>query len=154
MRYSKALNHCDSFFDLNEEQKLEVKKTKAALYNNMAMCYIKLEKWLKARENCRCATRTTLILTLIVTLIVTLSLNLTPTLRYVLEIEPENVKAMYRRAQTYAEEKNWEEADQDLKKATELAPDDKAVARLMAVVAKGKKKEKDKAKKTFGKMFG
>jgi len=126
MRYAKALNHCDSFFDLSEEQKGEVKKAKAALYNNMAMCYIKLEKWLKARENCR----------------------------YVLEIEPENVKALYRRAQTHTEEKNWDEAEVDIKKALELSPEDKAVARLVAVCAKGKKKEKDKAKKTFGKMFG
>merc|ERR1711935_644865 len=77
MRYHKALGHCDNFFDLNEEQKAEVKKAKAALYNNMAMCYIKIEKWIKARENCR----------------------------YCLEIEPENTKALYRRAQTYVEEK-------------------------------------------------
>lgn len=126
MRYAKALNHCDSFFDLNDDQKAEVKKTKAALYNNMAMCYLKLEKWHKARENCR----------------------------YVLELEPDNVKALYRRAQTYSEEKNWDEAEADIKKALELSPDDKAVARLSAVCAKGKKKEKDKAKKTFGKMFG
>jgi len=126
MRYAKSLGHCDSFFDLNDTQKEEVRTIKAALYNNMAMCYLKLEKWIKAKENCR----------------------------YCLEIEPQNVKALYRRAQTFVEEKNWDEADADLKRALEVAPEDKPTLRLQQVVAKGKKKEKDKAKKMCGKMFG
>lgn len=73
---------------------------------------------------------------------------------YVLEIDADNVKAMYRRAQANAEEKKWDEAEKDLKRASELQPEDKGIARLIQVVAKGKKKEHDKAKKTYGKMFG
>jgi len=126
MRYVKALNHCESFFDLNEEQSTELKTVKAALYNNVAMCYLKLQKWIKARENCN----------------------------YVLEIDPDNAKAMFRRAQANTEEKKWKEAEVDLKRALELQPDDKGIARQLQIVAKGKKKENDKAKKMCGKMFG
>ena len=48
---------------------------------------------------------------------------------------------------------NYDEALPDLKHAAKLDPEDKSVARSLAVCAKAAKKEAARAKKTFGAMF-
>ena len=64
------------------------------------------------------------------------------------------MKALYRRAQAYIEEHEYDRAQEDLLLAERLAPEDKSVARLMQVCAKQKKKDDANARKAFGKMFG
>ena len=49
--------------------------------------------------------------------------------------------------------RNWDGAEADLKRTSELAPNGKHVIRLIAIVAKGKKHNKVQNKKLFGKMF-
>jgi tetratricopeptide (TPR) repeat protein len=71
----------------------------------------------------------------------------------VLHTEPDNVKALYRRAQANIGLGSHDEAEADLQDAAKLAPKEKSVARLLAVITKDKKKQAAKAKKAFGAMF-
>jgi len=95
------------------------------LFNNLTLCYLKKERWPDARD---CA-------------------------RDVITVDPDNVKALYRRAQANIGLLNYDEALPDLKHAAKLDPEDKSVARSLAVCAKAAKKEAARAKKTFGAMF-
>ena len=125
-RYSKALTHCAKFFDLSPEQEQEVKDLKLSLHLNLALAYIKLEKYDQAENSCNDA----------------------------LKLDEANVKALYRRATVLYQKKKFDDATRDLKEAEKLAPDDKAVKKLAKLVdqqiAKQKKKEKAMAKKMFG----
>lgn len=52
-RYVKALVHCGKFMsDLTPEDEQEVKTLKESLHLNLAMCYLKLEEWKKAKASC------------------------------------------------------------------------------------------------------
>ena len=55
-------------------------------------------------------------------------------------LDPSSVKAFYRRAKAWADLGEWQEAQNDLKAALELEPDNKA---LKTELAKTAKKEKD-----------
>ncbi len=125
----------------------EARAMKGKLYNNCAMCLYKLGSYVRAADNCRLA----------------------------LELDPENVKALYRRAQANERLKEYDSgekpalfapfccvrtltrappaAKKDLKKAAKLAPDDKAIARLAkrvdALIARRKAKERKMAQKMF-----
>jgi len=97
-----------------------------ALGNNIALCCLKLKEWEEAHLSCD----------------------------EVLHLEPGNIKALHRRAQASIELGNHDEAEVDLQLVTKLAHDDeKGVARLLAICAKAKKKQKAKEKKAFGAMF-
>ena len=64
-----------------------------------------------------------------------------------LEHDPDNVKALYRRATAYEQSGKYDEAKADLKRASEIDPEDKAVPKLMARVAAQIKRQDDKMKK-------
>ena len=125
-RYAKALTHASKFFDLNPEEQKEVNDVKLSLHLNIALAYIKLEKYDNALQSCNEA----------------------------LKIDESNGKALYRRATVYYNKRKFQDAIGDLKKAENLAPEDKAVLKLQklvdAQIAKQKKKEKEMAKKMFG----
>ena len=59
-----------------------------------------------------------------------------------------------RRATAREQKGLYDEAKADLKKAAELAPDDKAVPKLMTRVDAQIARQKAKEKKMYGKMFG
>jgi tetratricopeptide (TPR) repeat protein len=125
-RYVKALTHCGKFFDLSPVEEREVMETKLSLYLNVALAYIKLEKLDNAYQYCNDA----------------------------LSLDTNNVKALYRRASVLYQKRKFDDAMRDCVEAENLAPDDKAVKKLKALleqqIAKQKKKEKAMAKKMFG----
>merc|ERR1719231_556012 len=98
-RYHKALTHASKFFDLSPDDENEVKAVKLSLYLNLAQCYIKLENFDNVIRNCDEA----------------------------LSIEPNNAKALFRRATAYETKKDWDRALEDLKKAAVSNPEDKAI---------------------------
>ncbi|KAF1330759.1 Hsp70-like protein, partial [Globisporangium splendens] len=125
MRYVKALSHASKFFDLNEKDVEEVNKLKLSLYLNLAQCYLKMESWGKAIANCKDA----------------------------LVIDPQNAKALYRRALAYEKEKNIDLAVADVKAALKVAPEDKAIAKLDERLKLVQKRQLDKEKKMWSKAF-
>jgi len=96
-----------------------------ALCNNKALCSLKRKQWQAAINACG----------------------------GVFHFEPDNIKALYRRAQANIELGNHDEAEADLQRATKLAPDEQGVTRLLAACSKDKRKQKAKEKKAFGAMF-
>jgi molecular chaperone DnaK (HSP70)/tetratricopeptide (TPR) repeat protein len=125
-RYAKALSHCSKFFDLSPEQKKEVDDVKLSLYLNLALAYIKLEKFDNALLQCNEA----------------------------LNIDAESGKALYRRATVLYQKRKFDDAVKDLDKAEKLSPEDKAVKKLRVLVDKQLQKQKAKEKAMAKKMFG
>jgi heat shock protein 4 len=125
MRYVKALSHASKFFDLTSDDLEEVHALKLSLYLNLAQCYLKLESWSKAIANCNDA----------------------------LALDGKSVKALYRRAVAYEKEKDLERAQQDVKQALELAPQDKAVLKLDERLSLLAKRQLDREKKMWSKAF-
>lgn len=125
-RYTKALSHCAKFHDLNPEDMEEVKQVKLSLNLNLALAYYKLQKYDQSLRVCNEA----------------------------LHIDENSTKALYRRAMVYYEKKKWEDANQDLKKAAGIAPEDKAIKKLQGNVDVMIKRQKVKEKKMAQKMFG
>jgi len=125
-RYTKALSHCAKFVDLNPDDLEEVKGVKLSLNLNLALAYYKLQKYDQSLRVCNEA----------------------------LVLDENSPKALYRRAMVYYEKKKWEEANKDLKKASGIAPEDKAIKKLQGNVDVMIKRQKAKEKKMAQKMFG
>lgn len=125
VRYVKALSHASKFFDLTSDDLAEVHALKLSLYLNLAQCYLKLESWGKAIANCNDA----------------------------LALDGKSVKALYRRAVAFEKEKDLERAQQDVKQALALAPQDKAVLKLDERLALLAKRQLDREKKMWSKAF-
>ena len=71
-----------------------------------------------------------------------------------LDLDAENVKALYRRATALEAKHDFDAARVDLERAAALAPDDKAVAKLSARVDAQLKRQAAKEKKMWTKAFG
>mmetsp|Transcript_48906 Transcript_48906/g.62775 ORF Transcript_48906/g.62775 Transcript_48906/m.62775 type:complete len:449 (-) Transcript_48906:133-1479(-) len=125
--YKDALTHCTKFFDLSSTDEDEVKTVKLALYLNLAMCWTKLEN---LDQVFKCASDA-------------------------LILEPNSAKALYRRAMVYEKRKDFDKAKKDLQLANQQpgSEGDKAIATLLKRVDIQIKKEKEKEKKIYGKMF-
>jgi heat shock 70kDa protein 4 len=126
IRYTKALQNCSKFFDLSADDEKEVNEIKVKLHLNIAMCFLKLKNNHKVINNCTDA----------------------------LELEKDNVKALFRRATAYYNEKKIKEAKSDLKNAMKINPDDKVIKKLNAKLDLVIKKQKAKEKKMAQRMFG
>jgi hypothetical protein len=125
-RYHKALSHCSKFFDLSKEDEEEVRQMKLTLYLNIASCYIKLAQWDQVFRNCEDA----------------------------LNIDPVNVKALFRRASAYEGKKEWEKALTDMKRCQEInVKEDPLVTKSLERIKKEIAKEKNKEKAMWGKAF-
>jgi len=128
-RYNKALTHATKFIDLSPEQRLQVDAAKVSLNLNLAQCWLKITD----ADN-----------------------HLTQAIRCcdeVLVLDADNVKALYRRAMALEAKGDYDQAKVGLKRAAELAPDDSAVPKLMARVDAQLKRQADKEKKMYSKMF-
>ncbi|CAE7456030.1 Ppid [Symbiodinium microadriaticum] len=124
-RYQKALTHAAKFFDLSPEDIEEVNQVKLSIFLNLAQCYLKLENW----ENA---------------------------IRYstdALGISSTSSKAYFRRAAAYEAKKDYDKALEDLKLASQHAPEDKAILKSVERVKRFIQKEKEKEKKMWGKAF-
>jgi len=129
-RYNKALTHAAKFVDLSPDQRTEVDAIKLSLNLNIAMCWLKITD----AEN-----------------------HLDQAIRAcddALKIDEASVKALFRRATARELKGQYDEAKADLKRCAELAPDDKAVPKLMTRVEAQIARQKAKEKKMYGKMFG
>jgi peptidyl-prolyl isomerase D len=122
-KYEKALRYLSHNTDQANAATLGEKKVPC--YSNTAMCYLKLEKWVKAKDACD----------------------------KLLEIDNKNVKGYYRRAQALKEMEEIEEAEVDIKSAKELDPNDGAIKKLANEIAKAGQARKDREKKAYAKMF-
>ena len=112
-----------------EEMKV-IKELKLVHFNNLAMCYLKLEppNIQKAKTACTKA----------------------------LEIEPLNVKALFRRGKCYAQLNALDEAKDDLSRVIELQPDNveakRELQKLKGAFASLRKKEQKKFAGLFDRM--
>ncbi|XP_062331703.1 peptidyl-prolyl cis-trans isomerase D [Osmerus eperlanus] len=125
-KYSKALRYlevCEQLDDEQTQQKLE--PTAVSCILNTAACKLKLQLWQAAVDSCD----------------------------EVLELNQSNTKALFRRAQGLQGLKEYSRAMIDLKKAQEIAPEDKAIGNEMKRVLLKVKEEKEKEKKIYAKMF-
>ncbi|CAM9371412.1 unnamed protein product [Laminaria digitata] len=124
-RYSKALTHSAKMFDLSADEQKEVHAVQLSLYLNLAQCYLKLQSWDQAVNNCTLA----------------------------LKIDPDSSKALYRRAYAGFAKKDYDRAKADLLTAQKNSPGDKAVATLLKKVEDILKKQQEKEKKMWSKAF-
>ncbi|KAL3906606.1 MAG: hypothetical protein SGPRY_010489 [Prymnesium sp.] len=131
-RYNKALTHAAKFIDLSPEQAEEVKALKLSLHLNIAQCWLKITDAENHLTQAGCSQ---------------------PAIRScdeALELDPDSVKAMYRRAFAKEAKGDYDASKQDLKRAAELAPEDAAVSKLMARVDAQLARQKAKEKKMYG----
>ncbi|GBB98344.1 hypothetical protein RclHR1_00320039 [Rhizophagus clarus] len=103
----------------------EIMKTTSVIYSNMAACLIKNQKWSRAIE---CANKA-------------------------LKNDPENTKALYRRAQAYINEGNTTRAREDLEKLTAKNPDDAAIKREWYNLKLKDKEQDEKQRRDLKGMF-
>ena len=126
-RYNKALTHACKFFDVSPQQQAEVDATKLGLHSTSRSAGSKSGG--RVGEQC------------------------VRSCKDALAIDPDCVKALYRRAMALESKGDYELAKADLTRAAELAPDDKAVAKLGARVDAQIKRQEQKEKKMYSKMF-
>ncbi|GCC34061.1 hypothetical protein chiPu_0012534 [Chiloscyllium punctatum] len=132
-KYTKALRYAatlrDEIDDEESTEKLEsIKNLESILLScnlNIAACKLKLSDWDAAIESCDEA----------------------------LEMNQSNTKALYRRAQAWQAKKDYDQALDDLKKAQDITPEDKAISNEILRVKQKKKEIKEKEKATYAKMF-
>ena len=96
------------------------------LHLNLAQCFIKLETWDKAIEHC-----TT-----------------------VLQSDPKNPKALYRRAYCYDKMQDTERCSEDLRVVLQLIPDDPSVKSLVQRNDLQRKRLQQRRKEMAKRMFG
>ena len=96
-------------------------KLKCQCFLNLAACYLKSENHNKVTEYCGSA----------------------------LELEPNNVKGLFRRGQAYVKLHEYEKAKNDFTKAQELDKENKAVMNQLRQIDSLMKKEKQMYQKMF-----
>jgi Flp pilus assembly protein TadD len=110
---------------LSQEDITTVIKIQMDCYNNMAASYIRLSNFTKAVEYAG----------------------------KVLDKEPENVKALYRRGTSYHRLNELDKAEKDLRVAVSLAPLDKAIRQEYASISKTFAEYEQKNKERMAGMF-
>ncbi|XP_005045086.1 PREDICTED: peptidyl-prolyl cis-trans isomerase D [Ficedula albicollis] len=125
-KYSKSLRYVEASEAVAEEaDKPKLKTVALTCVLNIGACKLKLSDWQGAIESCSEA----------------------------LKIDPANTKALYRRAQGWQGIKDLDQALADLKKAHEIAPEDKAIQTETLKIKQKIKAQKEKEKAAYAKMF-
>ncbi|KAF1479241.1 Peptidyl-prolyl cis-trans isomerase D, partial [Eudyptes chrysolophus] len=125
-KYSKSLRYVEASEAVAEEaDKPKLKTVALTCVLNIGACKLKLSDWQGAIERCSEA----------------------------LKIDPANTKALYRRAQGWQGIKDLDQALADLKKAHEIAPEDKAIQTETLRIKQKIKAQKEKEKAAYAKMF-
>eukprot|EP00397_Hematodinium_sp_SG-2012_P006722 GEMP01006758.1.p1 GENE.GEMP01006758.1~~GEMP01006758.1.p1 ORF type:complete len:668 (-),score=178.07 GEMP01006758.1:1628-3631(-) len=139
IRYQKAQSHLAKMFDMSPEEKEEMNKILLSCHLNTAQCYLKgaqeVEKsdkdkaeqiYRKVKTACNSA----------------------------LEVDPTNVKALFRRAIALEKIGDVDAARVDIAVALKVDPDNLELKQSEARVKRAIELQKSKAKKMYGKMFG
>jgi len=111
--------------DESDDEGQEVKTLKLQLLSNLGMCELKLKEWGAAIEHCNEA----------------------------LQIDPNNLKVLYRRATAKLNYGLPEEALEDCQTALQVDPSSKEIKQLEVQAKKKMKAVKEQEKKRFGNMF-
>jgi len=125
-KYKRALEFIESDYGLDtDEQKSEAKKVKVTIYSNLAQVNLLRKELKEALTNCnKC-----------------------------LEIDPANVKALFRRGKVNNAFDNWDEARKDLQKVLEIDPSNADAAKELHAVDEKKRALHKKEKALYGNMF-
>jgi heat shock 70kDa protein 4 len=126
VRYTQAVNLVkDINGEPNDEQQAEMNAILTSCWMNLALCFIKLQKYTLAIENCNNVLRT----------------------------DARNVKTLFRRASAYELNKQLDEARQDLALALECEPENKAVRNQLKIVDHKIQTREQNAERVYAKMF-
>lgn len=131
-KYKKAIKYLEHVNTATEENTIsddmnaEFTKIFISLYLNSAACKLKINDGKSAFEDCQ----------------------------EVLNLDPKNVKAMYRQSQACCEMKDFDQAKNILTETLKLDPENKAVAGDLNRVKKNIADKKQKEKAMYSKMFG
>ncbi|CAD7971213.1 unnamed protein product [Amoebophrya sp. A120] len=124
--YRKALLYFDYSFPDTEEQEQELDRIKLAVHLNMAACKMQLEEWKEVLIQCNQA----------------------------LLIDPNSVKAYFRRASAYLATDNFENAEVAVSHAEKLEPGNADVRALRVRLVEKKKEYKAKGAEMAKKQIG
>ncbi len=128
-KYKKACRYIshlrDSMGSTEEEEEEAIRKVEVPCCLNIAAACIADKKWDEAKTECD----------------------------KVLEIQEENVKALFRRGQCHLGKKDYDLALGDFNKARQLEPTDKGIVNEIAKTKKAKMEYAQKEKKMYSKMF-
>jgi tetratricopeptide (TPR) repeat protein len=128
--FSKALLAfkylCEDFVITEKEEMMRfIKEVQLPSLTNSAMCYFKLNEYKMAIKFCDT----------------------------VFEIEDNNVKALYRRAASYLQLNELDQAEEDIKQLLTLEPEDGGVKQLKSELALKRKEERDNERKVSKKII-
>lgn len=115
-------NSVEDFLATDEEERKELLKAGRL---NLAMCYIKLGRWMEARDTCT----------------------------KVIEEKDDIAKAWFRRGEAHFSLKDYVNAKVDFDHTLKLEPDNKAAKNKLVLCQQAVKAEKEREKKMFGNIF-
>eukprot|EP01027_Heterolobosea_sp_BB2_P020451 GEZU01029177.1.p1 GENE.GEZU01029177.1~~GEZU01029177.1.p1 ORF type:complete len:315 (-),score=151.96 GEZU01029177.1:99-1043(-) len=124
-KYEKAITYYEEDSDASEEEGKKLKEGNLVCLLNAAMCHLKLKEYKNAIESCTKA----------------------------LKIDPNSVKALYRRGVAYSDSAEYELAEKDFKQALEVSPGNKEVLQAQAELKKRVAQYRSKEAKMFKNMF-
>ncbi|KAL5222440.1 hypothetical protein ABZP36_027153 [Zizania latifolia] len=124
-RYEKAAKFIEYDSSFSEDEKKQSKQLKVTCNLNNAACKLKLKDYKQAEKLCT----------------------------KVLEIDSQNVKALYRRAQAYIQLADLELAEVDIKKALEIDPDNRDMKLTYKNLKERVKEHNKKDAKFYSNMF-
>ncbi|MCL4122766.1 UNVERIFIED_CONTAM: hypothetical protein GTU68_041537, partial [Idotea baltica] len=124
-QYKKVTDYVQYDSGLSNEEKEESHSTLLAGHLNLSMCHLKLKNYMAVKEH---ATK-------------------------VLEMDPNNVKAYFRRGQALLNLSDVDEAKNDFEKCLSLDPSNKAALHQVQLCVGKKKQQKQKEKNLYGGMF-
>uniref|UniRef100_T1PI33 peptidylprolyl isomerase n=1 Tax=Musca domestica TaxID=7370 RepID=T1PI33_MUSDO len=119
----KMYKKCVDILDNNSDE--ESNKLKAAAFSNQALCHQKLNEHFEAKQACN----------------------------ETLKLEPNNIKALYRRGQCNVTVAEYDDALLDFQKVLELEPTNKAAQNQIQICKHKIKEAKDKEKRIYANMF-
>jgi len=124
-RYNKVIDFLEHEISLKDEAEVERKSLLQAGRMNLALCKMKLQDWIEARNLCS----------------------------KVIEENLENSKAWFRRGEAYFCLNDWDNAKADFEKTVQLDQDNKAAKNKVLLCEQKIKTHRQKEKKTFANMF-
>ncbi|XP_006814126.1 peptidyl-prolyl cis-trans isomerase FKBP8-like [Saccoglossus kowalevskii] len=125
--YTRAINYLEPEEGMvNKDEFKKIEELKVKCYNNLAACQLKVEAYEAALKSCNA----------------------------VLKVEPDNVKALFRKAKVLAQKGELEDAVIYMRKAIKLEPSNKTIhqelAKIVGKLSNEMKSTKDMCKKMVG----